>query len=389
MQESPQRTENRVVGHPRIQDDMDFFDEKGPPVPTGTASARSGRGRGGRTAAIAIVLLIIILGGVAFVLLRPRGSTTGTTYQNQAVVKGNLQLTVSATGPLQGTTYNADFLVTGKISEIDVSVGQQVKAGQTLARLDTTTLPGNANSSDAVLTAPHAGTITAINGAVGASSSVGNSSTHFIQIVDTTSLQIVAAVNETDVGKVAVGNTVQFTINAYGNQQFAGTVGAIAPQGQIVSNVVTYPVTINVDMNSIKGVNVLPSMTANVSITTQSRTNVLLIPASAVNFAQNEASQGLVPQSQVAAALTQARQKLTDLQNTGSNAQDNPSPAFVLVPQNGQLVAVPVVLGLSDGTVYEVLSGLSEGQTIATSSASSSPSGQTTPGAASGGLGAG
>ena len=367
---------------------MDFFDEEGPPAPTGTASARSGQGRGGRIAAIAILLLVIILGGLAFVLFRPSGAPRAN-YQNQAVVNGNLQLTVSATGPLQGTTYNADFLATGKISEIDVSVGQQVKAGQTLAKLDTTTLPSNVNPSDAVLTAPHAGTVTAINGAVGASSSVGNSNTHFIQIVDASSLQIVAAVNETDVGKVAVGNSVQFTINAYGNQQFAGTVNAIAPQGQTVSNVVTYPVTINVDMNSIKGVNVLPSMTANVSIITQSRTNVLLIPVGAVNFAQAEASQGLIPQGQVANALTQARQKLTDLQNAGSSAQDNPSPAFVLVPQNGQLVAMPVVLGLSDGTVYEVLSGLSEGQTIATSSAGNSTSGQHAPTAPSGGNGAG
>ena len=388
MQESQQRTENQLVDSPRVQDALGFFDEEGPVVPTSTASSKKGRGKGGWIAAIAILLLVIILGALAFTLLRPNAASRAI-YQDQTVVQGNLQMTVSATGPIQGTTYNADFLVTGKISEIDVSVGQHVKAGQTLARLDTSTLPSNANQSDAVLTAPHDGTITVINGAVGASSSVGNSSTHFIQIVDTSSLQIVAAVNETDIGKVVVGNTAQFTINAYGNQQFSGTVSAIAPQGQTVSNVVTYPVTINVDMNSIKGLNVLPGMTANVTITTQSRSNVLLIPVSAVNFAQTAASQGLVPQSQVASALTQARQKLLDLQNTGSGAQDNPSPAFVLVPQNGQLVAVPIVLGLSDGMVYEVLSGLSEGQTIANSSASNSAPGQNAPAAPSGGNGAG
>ena len=376
MQESSQRTENRVVDHHRVQDDIDFFEEEGPPVPTGTASPQQGRGRGGRIAAIAI-LLVIILGGLAFALLRPNAAPRAT-YQNQTVVKGNLQLTISATGPIQGTTYNADFLVTGKISEIDVSVGNHVKAGQTLARLDTSTLPGNANQSNAVLTAPHSGTVTVINGAVGASSSVGNSNTHFIQIVDTSSLSILANVNEVDIAKAAVGNAVTFTVSGYGAQQFQGTVHAIAPQGQTTSNVVTYPVTINVDMNSLQGANLLPGMTANVTITTQSRTDVLLIPVSAVNFAQSAQAQGLISQSQVATALTQARQQLTTLQSTGVTSgttsnpnpvtNDNPNPSFVLASSNGQLVAVPVVLGLSNGSVYEVLSGLSEGQSIATSS---------------------
>jgi multidrug efflux pump subunit AcrA (membrane-fusion protein) len=377
MQESPQRTENRVVDHPRVQDDMGFFDEEGSPVPTGTASPQQGRGRIGRIAAIVILLLVILLGGLAFALLRPNAAPRAT-YQNQTVVQGNLQLTVSATGPIQGTTYNADFLVTGKISEIDVSVGQHVNAGKTLAKLDTSTLPSNANQSDAVLTAPHGGTVTVINGAVGASSSVGNNSTHFIEIVDSSSLSILANVNEVDIAKAAVGNAVTFTVGGYSTQQFQGTVHAIAPQGQTASNVVTYPVTINVDMNSLQGANLLPGMTANVTITTQSRTNVLLIPVSAVNFAQSAQAQGLISQNQVATALTQAHQQLSTLQSTGVTSgttsnpnpvtNDNPNPAFVLTSSNGQLVAVPVVLGLSNGSVYEVLSGLSEGQSIATSS---------------------
>jgi HlyD family secretion protein len=320
--------------------------------------------------------LVIILGGVAFALFRPRSPQV--TYQSQTVVKGDLNITASATGPIQGTLYNADFVATGRISAIDVSVGQHVTAGQTLAKLDATTLPGNTPQADATLTAPHAGTVTAINGAVGASSGVGTTGTHFIEIVDTSSLYIVANVNEVDITRVAVGNAVTFTVGGYSTQQFQGTVHAIAPQGQTVSNVVTYPVTVNVDMNSLQGANLLPGMTANVTITTQSRTNVLLIPVSAVNFAQSAQTQGLISQSQVATALTQAHQQLSTLQSTGVTSgttsnpnpvtNDNPNPAFVLTSSNGQLVAVPVVLGLSNGSLYEVLSGLSEGQTIATSS---------------------
>lgn len=377
MQESQQRTENQMLDRPRLRDDVDFFGEESPPI--STDHSRPGEPAGPRRGRrwitiIALLLLVIVLGGVASVLLRPRSPQV--TYQSQTVVKGDLNITASATGPIQGTVYNADFVVTGKISEIDVSVGQKVNAGQTLAKLDAATLPSNTPGIDATLTAPHAGTVTAINGAVGASSGVGTTGTHFIQIVDTSSLSIIANVNEVDVPKVAVGNAVTFTVGGYSTQQFQGTVHAIAPQGQTVSNVVTYPVTINVDMNSLQGANLLPGMTANVTITTQSRTNVLLIPVSAVNFAQSAQAKGLISQSQVATALTQAHQQLATLQSTGVTGgtstnpnpltNDNPNPAYVLSPSNGQLVAMPVVLGLSDGSMYEVLSGLSEGQTIAT-----------------------
>ena len=378
MQDSQQRTESQMLDRPRIRDDADFFGEENPPISTdhsGPTGPQPGRGRRWITI-IALLLLVIILGGLAFALLRPRSPQV--TYQSQTVVKGDLNITASATGPIQGTLYNADFVATGKISAIDVSVGQHVTAGQTLATLDRATLPGNTPGTDATLTAPHAGTVTAVNGTVGASSSVGTAGTHFIVIVDTSSLSIVANVNEVDIAKVAVGNAVTFTVGGYSTQQFQGTVHAIAPQGQTVSNVVTYPVTVNVDMNSLQGANLLPGMTANVTINTQSRTSVLLIPVSAVNFAQSAQIQGLISQSQVATALTQAHQQLATLQSTGVNSgtntnpnpvtNDNPNPAFVVTSSNGQLVAVPVVLGLSNGSMYEVLSGLSEGQTIATSS---------------------
>ncbi|TMD69761.1 MAG: biotin/lipoyl-binding protein, partial [Chloroflexi bacterium] len=149
MQDSQQRTESQMLDRPRIRDDADFFGEENPPISTdhsGSTGPQPGRGRRWITI-IALLLLVIILGGLAFALLRPRSPQV--TYQSQTVVKGDLNITASATGPIQGTLYNADFVATGRISAIDVSVGQHVTAGQTLATLDRATLPGNTPGTDA------------------------------------------------------------------------------------------------------------------------------------------------------------------------------------------------------------------------------------------------
>ena len=159
-----------------------------------------------------------------------------------------------------------------------------------------------------------------------------------------------------------MGQAAQFTVGAYGNRTFNGTASAISPLGQNVSNVVTYPVLINVDMKSLNGANVLPGMTANVSITTAMRSNVLLIPVDAVNFAQSSTA---ISSSTRNAAMDQARQMLANLQSSSTDvSKDNPTATYVLARVNGKWNAQPVVLGLTDSTSYEVLAGLTQGETI-------------------------
>src|SRR5258708_27781876 len=206
MQESQPRAESQMLDRPRGRDDIDFFGEEDAAISANHSGPAEPQSRGGRRwiTIIALLLLVIILGGVVLTFLRPRNPQV--TYQSQSVVRGALNITASATGPIQGTLYNADFVATGKITAIDVSVGQQVKAGQTLAKLDAATLPNNTPSTNATLTAPHAGTVAVINGTVGASSRVGTTGTHFIEIVDTSSLFIAAHLNDVDVAKVARGD---------------------------------------------------------------------------------------------------------------------------------------------------------------------------------------
>jgi HlyD family secretion protein len=422
-------------------------------------------------ALIAAGVLVVLIAGLAVGVAHARRGTP-ITYTSGQVSTGDLIITASATGPLQSATYDVNFSGSGTIKEIDVSVGQQVKSGQLLAKLDPTSLQdavnsaqtalnnaniNNANtwnstqaqlnsaynteqnainptngscnsnpnkqqcmqtaedqfavtqaqvnsqrssawqqvtSAQAALTtakdnlgnatvyAPHAGIVGAINGKVGgtpgassssgsggsgAGSSGGSGGSAFIEIVDLTSMQVTADVNEADIGKIADGQAVAFTVSAYPNQRFRGTVSTISPLGQTSSNVVTYPVTINVDMASLNGTTLLPDMTANVTITTSQRVGVLLVPAAAITFARSQITAGAITRAQALAAIQQAAQLLQSAQSSDPTAaQDNLTTSFVLERTNGKWAVKPVILGLTNGTLYEVVAGLSDGESIVT-----------------------
>ena len=369
-----------------------------------------------------LLVLVVLVGGFVYAKM---GSSAPTTYQYQQVTQGDLALTVSATGPLQSpATYNLVATGTGKINAINVRVGQRVNKGQVLAQLDTVALQDAVNQAQAsvnadqdalntaevnanwfitpavtqaqdtlkiaqaqldtaqhaldaaTLKAPHAGVVTAINGTVGGlpgAASGTSGSNYFIQIVDLSSLQVQANVNESDTANLKIGDAVTFTVNAYGDRQFKGTVSAISASGVTSSNVVSYPVNIDVDMKSAKGANLLPGMTASVTITVLQHHNVLLVPVNAINFARlasggngANGSTALISQQEANAAMNQARQMLRDLESQDTTlAQVNPVPAYVIEKTNrGAYVARPVVLGLTDNTSYEVLQGLSAGDTF-------------------------
>src|SRR5436305_15130494 len=234
---------------------------------------------------------------------------------------------------------------------------------------------------NAILLAPHDGVVTVINGNVGgipgvpanaSSASTTTTASTFIQLVDTQALQVQANVNETDTGSLQVGDAATFTVNAFNGRTFIGTVSAISPNGQTVSNVVTYPVTIDVNASSLQGANLLPNMTANVTITVVQHSGVLLIPVEAVNFARLSSTsnpttgrQALVESKAVAQAMRRARQLLANLESNNADiVAVSPIPTFVLEKPDDNFVVKPVVLGLTDGTQYEVLDGLTTNDVI-------------------------
>src|SRR5579859_3086899 len=127
QQQSPA---DEIISLPGFSDDDDDQNTLAGPVRP--------RRRRGWIVAGAILLLVILLGGLLLALLRP--GRQQVTYQYQKVSQGDFSLSVNATGPLQSGTYNLVFSGTGKIAEIDVTVGETVKQGQVLAKLDKTSL---------------------------------------------------------------------------------------------------------------------------------------------------------------------------------------------------------------------------------------------------------
>lgn len=203
----------------------------------------------------------------------------------------------------------------------------------------------------------------------------------FTIAADLTTLKLAALVDESDIGFVRRGMPVTFTVDAYGQQTFRGTVDAVRLNAQTTNNVVTYPVWITVRNDDLR---LRPGMTANLKITVDQAAGVLRIPNQALRFRPTSdmyAWLGLTPP----AAGARPRPVLSD--SSAPPRAATASPAVPLKPrsatqiddlfsevpkriQNGQvwvyddtasdparrLRAVNVRVGLSDGQFSELIS---------------------------------
>jgi len=320
-------------------------------------------------------------------------TSTSNNAAAQAKVTNDQQSVTSAVAQASSSNTTAQNTVnaaTSALATAQANANASVTTQQGMVNTAQSTLQTNLvalqtaqhNLANATLLAPHDGIVTTINGTVGgtpgapasasATSTTSASGNTFIQIADISTLQVLAAVNESDTANLKVGDPARFTVSAYGNRLFTGTVSAISPIGQTVSNVVSYPVTIDVKKDDLQNTNLLPGMTASVTIVVVQRPNVVLIPVTAINFARTATGTvngipPLITTQQASAALAQARQMRTELLNQNpAVAQDNPIPAYVLEQPAGRtaFITVPVVLGLTDDTYYVVLQGLSPGDIV-------------------------
>jgi HlyD family secretion protein len=160
---------------------------------------------------------------------------------------------------------------------------------------------------------------------------------------DLTQMQIDTNVDEADIGKILVGQPVQFSVDAYPDITFNGKVSEIRNAPTTVQNVVTYIVVIKVDNPELK---LKPGMTANVSIITAIQAGALKIPNAALRFkwtADKAADRG----------------KTGDSAKKTEVAKDAPARKMQVlwILDNDKPRRVQVTVGISDGNFTEILSG--------------------------------
>jgi len=157
--------------------------------------------------------------------------------------------------------------------------------------------------------------------------------TLFLIAKDLTQMQVDTNVSESDIGNLRTGQPADFSVDAFPDRVFEGTVGQVRKAPVTVQNVVTYDVVVNVPNPEFL---LAPGMTANVTIITARRDNVLRIPVQALRFTPGKDILGNTTLSIAEKSVRQKRVWLAD---------------------SGILKPVFIVPGLDDGSYTEVLSG--------------------------------
>lgn len=156
---------------------------------------------------------------------------------------------------------------------------------------------------------------------------------------DLKDMQVVADVDEADIGNVTEGARVTFTVDAFPNDTFSGTVTQVRQEATETDNVVTYEVVISARNDDLK---LKPGLTANVTIYTTEMQGVLSVSNKALRFTPIKETVG--------------NKKIVDCNGTSK----------VWTLEGDKLVAHAVKIGMTDGTHTQIISGVKEGQTIIT-----------------------
>lgn len=166
-----------------------------------------------------------------------------------------------------------------------------------------------------------------VGSAVSSILTMGSGATLIMTLGDLREVYVKGKVDESDIGKVYLGQPARITVESFPNQKFTGRVTKISPMGTEKDNVTTFEVRVSISNESRK---LRALMTANAEIILEERKNVLTIPEGAVLYAKDKSTEAEIPD---AASATGKRR-------------------------------VPIKIGISNGARTEVISGLKEGQQV-------------------------
>lgn len=326
------------------------------------------------------------------------------TFETAKVERKNITTSVTATGTIEPvTSVTVGTQVSGIVSKLYVDYNSVVKKGQVIAELDKTNLTSELNTARANLTSAQStlnyesanyqryqtlydkglvsakdyenarltfekaresvrsaqqsvnkaqtnlgyATITSPIDGVVLSKAVEEGQTVaasfntpelFTIAQDLTDMRVIADIDEADIGGVKEGQRVSFTVDAFPDDHFSGQVTQVRQQATTTSNVVTYEVVISAPNKDLK---LKPGLTANVTIYTMEKNDVLAAPSKALRFVPNE-------------ALLSKQQKIEDVE----------SPQKVWTLEGNTFKAHKVETGTSNGMMTEILSGISEGTEV-------------------------
>lgn len=355
-----------------------------------------------RNITIAIAAIVVI--GAALFFFMGKKKNTNVGFETAKVQTATITTSVTATGTIEPvTSVTVGTQVSGIVSHLYVDYNSTVKKGQVIAELDRTNLISELNSAKATLSSEQSdmhyqranykryqelykkGLVSAdeyesaklnydraVESVKSAQQSVARAQTNlgyatitspidgivlsksveegqtvaasfstpelFTIAQDLTNMQVVADVDEADIADVKEGSKVTFTVDAYPDDVFQGSVKQVRQSATTTNNVVTYEVVISAPNSDLK---LKPGLTANITITTNERTNVCAVPVKALRFNPNEIM--LSPDEKI----------------VNCDAKNK-----VWVKQGQTIRAIAVETGISDGTMTEIISGLKAGETV-------------------------
>ncbi|SIO44137.1 HlyD family secretion protein [Fibrobacter sp. UWB11] len=222
--------------------------------------------------------------------------------------------------------------------------------------------------------------------------------TLFVIAKDLSQMKVMAAVDEADIGQVKTGQRVTFTVDAFQNDTFHGTVQEVRLNPTTTSNVVTYTVVITAENPEQK---LLPGMTATCTIVTQEITDAVTIPIKALKFTPAAGTPMMDPKD-----MPRPERPKTADSTVASDNFPPPPPGMgpggapstgakkkhkkprlegdhVWININGKAAPRRVKIGLSDGVNVQILRGLSVGDSVVTSQETVSAKGSSEPNAKS------